>query len=186
MPAKAGQQKARERPLVPECQKDEKQPLVPEYQKDEKQPFVPVASETGQKDESDEEVLIIQRAPPAPAAKSDRRTKEELLKLIAKYEAERHFVQKRLEENEEYLQHQRRVDNAEGERLLNEARAERDEARAELKQARDDLATQKIFFDGVADKLDQLYERLLRVRDFVREHPEFQQAMQDLNELLQL
>lgn len=69
---------------------------------------------------------------PAPLAKNDKRTKQQLLELIAKYEAESKTFKRRLEANEEFLQHQRTVDNRAGKELYEATKAELDQAKSEL------------------------------------------------------
>ena len=97
------------------------------------------------------EVITIDDQPqPGPA--NDKRTKQELLALIAKYEAERKTFQRRLESNEEYLQRELHIDSVENVRIYKISQTERDEARAELAEVKAELAEAKAELDLTPDE----------------------------------
>ena len=129
---------------------------------------------------------------------NDKRTKDQLLEVIEELEA-------KIESNVGGMSHQHKVDNQVGKELYEKTKAERDElaalqaltpdeqreklkaerdeARAELAKAREDLATQKKFIDGLADKLDKLYKLMASVHQEVQKSEVWQKVMRELNKL---
>ena len=106
------------------------------------------------------DVIMIDVEPPAEPgpAHNDRRTKQELLALIAKYEAERKTFQRRLESNEVDLQHELRVHTAEHERIHADTKKELAKTRAELADAEAEL-------NRLAARDERLCAAILEVRD---------------------
>ncbi len=115
----------------------------------------PAPSKTG-KGRKGPVVITIDDEPaqggPGPARVAhDKRTKQQLLELIAQLEAERKTFQGMLEANQEDLEHQRAVDNRAGKELYEATKAELDQTKSELAR--------------IAARDRRLRARVLEVRD---------------------
>lgn len=127
------------------------------------------------------EVITIDDQPQPGPACNDKRTKQELLALIAKYEAERKTFQRRLESNEEYLEWERSVDSKEHERIHADTKKELAKTRAELAEAEAELARIEARDRRLAAALRRIMDGLHELKEDGYAVAHLQRVMQDVH-----